>query len=176
MRRSADAPLRHQGKSLMANSLERFKNITAMIPGKARLPPSRHAFKSPGSAGASPYGSNNLLAHDRNSRCCAVKRPRVWGACQEYILDREAPGTRFDQCLQGFRVGKKAATGTCGVFALCATMGERENGSLIMDREKAHKTAKWIFIFARPPKAWRRRMLRGYSFGGSPSIRVKNSK
>jgi hypothetical protein len=29
---------------------------------------------------------------------------RFLGACQEYILDKKAPDTRFDQCLQGFCV------------------------------------------------------------------------
>jgi len=41
---------------------------------------------------------------------------------------------------------------------------------------KGAQSRKWIFIPASPSKAWRRRMLRGHSFGGSPSIRVKNSK
>jgi hypothetical protein len=43
-----------------------------------------------------------------------------WGDCQEYILDNKAPGLRFDQCLQGFRDLKKAATMACTNSALCA--------------------------------------------------------
>jgi hypothetical protein len=39
-----------------------------------------------------------------------VKKPGFWSACQEYILDKEAPDTRISQCLQGFRVVKKPPT------------------------------------------------------------------
>ncbi len=42
------------------------------------------------------------------------------GVCQEYILDKQAPDTRFDQCLQGVRVLKISVTMTCTLSALCA--------------------------------------------------------
>jgi hypothetical protein len=42
-----------------------------------------------------------------------VKKALFPGACQEYILDKEAADTRFDQCLQGFRVLKKVVIMTC---------------------------------------------------------------
>jgi hypothetical protein len=42
-----------------------------------------------------------------------LKRGGFWGICQEYILDKRAPDTRFDQCLQGFRVLKKGVIMTC---------------------------------------------------------------
>jgi hypothetical protein len=49
-----------------------------------------------------------------------VKNPAFLGACQEYILDKVAPDTRFDQCLQGFRVLKKVVIMACTVSAFCA--------------------------------------------------------
>ena len=48
------------------------------------------------------------------------EKVRFLDACQEYILDKKAPGTRFDQCLQGFRVIKEAPTMGCTISALCA--------------------------------------------------------
>jgi hypothetical protein len=47
--------------------------------------------------------SNNLTLHD----------PRN-------ILDNKAPGTRFGQCLQGFRVIKKVPTMGCTISAFYA--------------------------------------------------------
>jgi hypothetical protein len=49
---------------------------------------------------------------------------RFLGACQEYILDKKAPDTRFDQCLQGFRDLKKAATMACTNSAFCAKIAK----------------------------------------------------
>jgi hypothetical protein len=46
--------------------------------------------------------------------------------CQEYMLDKTARDTRFDQCLQGFRVLKKVVIMTCTKSAFCAIMGERK--------------------------------------------------
>jgi hypothetical protein len=51
-----------------------------------------------------------------------VKNSAFWGACQEYILDNKAPDTRFDQCLQGFRITKKAATMRGTISAFCAKL------------------------------------------------------
>jgi hypothetical protein len=51
---------------------------------------------------------------------------RFFAPCQEYILDKKAPGTRFDQCLQGFRVTKKVVIMTCTLSAFCAKMGARK--------------------------------------------------
>jgi hypothetical protein len=42
------------------------------------------------------------------------------------ILDTKGPDTRFYQCLQGFRVFKKAVIMTCTKTALCAIMGARK--------------------------------------------------
>jgi hypothetical protein len=52
----------------------------------------------------------------------AAQSAGFWGACQEYILDKKAPDTRFVQCLQGFRVMKKAATMACTNSAFCAKL------------------------------------------------------
>ena len=52
------------------------------------------------------------------------KKTRKSGFCQEYILDKQAPDTRFDQCLQGFRVIKKAPTMACTNSALCAKIAK----------------------------------------------------
>jgi hypothetical protein len=49
-----------------------------------------------------------------------AEKPAFLGACQEYILDKQATGTRFGQCLQGFRVLKKVVTMTCTISAFCA--------------------------------------------------------
>jgi hypothetical protein len=49
-----------------------------------------------------------------------VKKALFPDACQEYILDKEAADTRFDQCLQGFRVLKKVVIMTCTKSAFCA--------------------------------------------------------
>jgi len=56
---------------------------------------------------------------------CVPLRQTIPGfsrSCQEYILDKEAPDTRFDQCLQGFRVLKKVVTMTCTNSAFCANL------------------------------------------------------
>jgi hypothetical protein len=49
-----------------------------------------------------------------------VKKALFFGSCQEYILDKEAPDTRFAQCLQVFRVEKKPPTMGCTNFAVYA--------------------------------------------------------
>jgi hypothetical protein len=54
-----------------------------------------------------------------------VKKGPVFGACQEYILDTKAPDTRFDQCLQGFRVFKKVVIMTCTIYAVYAIIGRK---------------------------------------------------
>jgi hypothetical protein len=54
-----------------------------------------------------------------------AKKP-CFAPCQEYILDRKAAGTRFDQCLQGFRVLKIVVIMTCTKSAIYAIMGERK--------------------------------------------------
>jgi hypothetical protein len=46
-------------------------------------------------------------------RGVVVKKPGFFGLRQQYILDKRPPDTRFDQCLQGFRVLKKAFMMTC---------------------------------------------------------------
>jgi hypothetical protein len=51
-----------------------------------------------------------------------MKNSRFLDACQEYILDKKTPDMRFDQCLQGFRDLKKAATMACTISAFCAIM------------------------------------------------------
>jgi hypothetical protein len=51
-----------------------------------------------------------------------LKKVTVLVACQEYILDNQATGARFDQCLQGFRARKKPSIMEGGVFVLCAKM------------------------------------------------------
>ena len=49
-----------------------------------------------------------------------LKTPPISGVCQQYILDKQEPDTRFDQCLQGFRVLKKGVTMTCTISAVYA--------------------------------------------------------
>jgi hypothetical protein len=49
-----------------------------------------------------------------------MKNPVFGGDCQQYILDKQAPGTRFDQCLQGFCALKKPSIMEGGLSALCA--------------------------------------------------------
>ena len=51
-----------------------------------------------------------------------VKKAGFWGVCQEYILDKTAPDTRFDQCLQGFRVENLSVLRRCQNSALSAIM------------------------------------------------------
>jgi hypothetical protein len=60
----------------------------------------------------------------RGSRISSISRlsSPFFDVCQEYILDKTAPDTRFDQCLQGFRVLKKGVTMACTNSALCAKM------------------------------------------------------
>jgi hypothetical protein len=48
------------------------------------------------------------------------ERAMFLGACQQYILDKQAPDTHFGQCLQGFRVVKKPPTMGCTISAFCA--------------------------------------------------------
>jgi hypothetical protein len=56
-----------------------------------------------------------------NPQCGGMaKKPGFLASCQENILDKSARDTRFDQCLQGFRVIKKAATMACTISAFCA--------------------------------------------------------
>jgi hypothetical protein len=57
-----------------------------------------------------------------------VKKGPVFVLLSRNILDNEAPDIRFDQCLQGFRVIKKAPTMRCTVSAFCAIMRkQRQN-------------------------------------------------
>jgi hypothetical protein len=49
-------------------------------------------------------------------------KDRFLGHRQENILDTEAPGTRFDQCLQGFRILKISVIMTCTNSSLYAIM------------------------------------------------------
>jgi hypothetical protein len=61
---------------------------------------------------------------------CSLLIPRhqqkawIFSACQEYMVDKKAPDTRFDQCLQGFRVLKKLPTMGCTVFPVYAKILE----------------------------------------------------
>jgi hypothetical protein len=51
-----------------------------------------------------------------------AEKARFFGSWSRNILDKKAPGARFNQCLQGFRVIKKPPTMGCTVFVLCAIM------------------------------------------------------
>ncbi len=61
----------------------------------------------------------NLFAY---SEYFVVKKRVFLGAGQESILDKKAPDTPFDQCLQGFRILKKPPTMSCTILAFCAIM------------------------------------------------------
>jgi hypothetical protein len=69
---------------------------------------------------------------------CGGEKARFMGCCQENILDKQAPDTRFGQCLQGFRVIKKVATMACTNSALCAIMRKQ---SWIMKAE--YRSEDW---------------------------------
>jgi hypothetical protein len=75
-----------------------------------RLPCGRNGYGVTRKETAFPCAKNSL----RLEKTCFL------GACQEYILDKEASDTRFDQCLQGFRVLKKGVTMACTISAFCA--------------------------------------------------------
>ena len=57
-----------------------------------------------------------------NSVLFVVKKARFSGHRQENILYNNALDTRFDQCLQGFRVLKIDPTMSCTNTALCDSM------------------------------------------------------
>jgi hypothetical protein len=64
----------------------------------------------------------SMLFHGiRAIRVHPGKKP-FFAPCQQYILDREAPDTRFDQCLQWFRVLKKVVIMTCTKSAFYAKL------------------------------------------------------